>query len=110
MSNDILEVMDTSERDEGWKTVEVIEFIHKMMQQWWKAEKVPEKLKEIVIRPFLKNEEKDPTKPSNYRPVALLNVLMKIYEHIIKERLTSYLEKKTTYRARKQHTEKGDPR
>ena len=38
--------------------------------------------------------EKDPTKPSNYRPVALLNVLMKLYEYIIKERLTKYLEKK----------------
>ena len=38
--------------------------------------------------------EKDPTKLSNYRPVALLNVLMKLYEYIIKERLTKYLEKK----------------
>ena len=77
LSNDILEVMDTSKQDERWKTVEVTIFIHRMMKRWWKAEKVPEKLKEIVIRPFLKKADKDPTKPCNYRPVALLNVLMK---------------------------------
>ena len=40
----------------------------------------------------MKEPEKDPTKPSNYRPLALLNVLIKLYEHIIKVRLTSYLE------------------
>ena len=55
--------------------------------------KVPKEFKEIVIRPFIKNADKDPTKPSNYRPLALLNVLMKVYEHIIKVRLTTYLER-----------------
>ena len=29
-----------------------------------------------------------------YRPVALMNVMMKIYEHIIEVRLKAYLEKK----------------
>ena len=76
--------MDTSKQKDRWKIVEVLEFLHKMMQQLWKADKVPEKLKEIVIRPFLKKTDKDPTKPINYRLVALLNVLMKLYEHIIK--------------------------
>ena len=47
----------------------------------------------FLIRPFLKSLEKDPTKPSNYRPVALLNVLRKMYEHIIGERLKAFLEK-----------------
>ena len=93
LSNDIVELLRISNENESWKTVEVLEFIHKIIQHMWKAEKVPEKLKEIVIKPFLKKPDKDPTKPGNYRPVALLNVLMKLYEHIIKERLTSYLDK-----------------
>ena len=50
-----------------------------MMKHLWKEKKVPEKFKEIVIRPFIKDTEIDPTKPGNYRPVALLNVLMKVY-------------------------------
>ena len=63
-----------------------------MIQKLWENEKVPDELKEVVIRPFLKNAEKDPTEPNNYRPVALLNTLMKIYEHIIEVRLSKYLE------------------
>ena len=63
LSNDIVELLRISNENESWKTVEVLEFIHKMIQHMWKAEKVPEKLKEIVIRPFLKNEEKDQPNP-----------------------------------------------
>ena len=62
-----------------------------MMQHLWETEKVPEAFKETTLRPFLKDSDKDPTKPTNYRPVSLLNVLMKVYEHIIKERLTKFL-------------------
>ena len=64
-----------------------------MMQSLWTIEKAPEKFKEIIIRPFIKDADKDQTNPSNYRPVALLNVIMKLYEHIIKERLIKYLER-----------------
>ena len=52
-----------------------------------------EGFKEIVLRPFIKDTDMDPTRPSNYRPVALLNVLMNVYQHIIKERLVTHLEK-----------------
>ena len=68
-----------------------------MIQSFWEEEKVlevAEDFKEIIIRPFLKSTDKDPTKPSNYRPVALLNVLMKIYEHIIGVRLVAFIERK----------------
>ena len=63
-----------------------------MMQNLWETEKVPESFKETTLRPFLKDADKDPTKPTNYRPVSLLNVLMKVYEHIIKVRLTKFLD------------------
>jgi len=54
---------------------------------------VPEGLKEVIVRQFLKSTDKDETNPSNYRPIALLNELQKLYEHIIVTRLTAYLEK-----------------
>ena len=63
-----------------------------MMIKLWEIEEVPEDFKETTLRPFLKDVDKDPTKPTNYRPVSLLNVLMKVYEHIIKVRLTKFLD------------------
>ena len=92
LNDDLLELLDTSKPSENWKNVEILTFLHKMMQKLWETEKVPENFKETTLRPFLKNEDKDPTNPRNYRPVSLLNVLMKVYEHIIKVRLTKYLD------------------
>ena len=93
LARDINELLDTSKETENWKNVEMLRFVHKMLQNTWEAEKVLPSYKEIVQRPFLTDPEKTPTDPSNYRPVALLNTHMKIYEHIIKERLVAVLEK-----------------
>ena len=92
LNDDLLELLDTSKEEENWKNVEILQFLHKMLKNLWETEKVPEKFKETTLRPFLKGSNKDPTKPGNYRPVSLLNVLMKVYEHVIKVRLTTYLE------------------
>ena len=73
-----------------WHT---IWFIREVLNKFWKEETVPANLKETVIRPFLKpNKKNDPYKRENYRPISLLNVLMKIYEQIIKQRLVPVLE------------------
>ena len=93
LSSDMLQLLDTSIPSENWKNVEILRYLHKMIVNMWEAEKVPKHFKETVIRPFLKNTDKSPTNPSNYRPVALLNVQMKIYEQIIKARLVPMLEK-----------------
>ena len=93
LSSDIQVLLETSIGSEKWKNIEILKFLQKMINKLWDAEKVPEGLKEIVIRPFLKKTDKDPAEPSNYRPVALLNVLTKLYEHIIVARLTAYLER-----------------
>ena len=93
LARDVQELLDTSKQSENWKNVEMLRFLHKTLQNMWKAEKVLPSFKETVIRPFLKDTEKSPTDPCNYRPVALLNTHMKIYEHIIKERLLTVLEK-----------------
>ena len=93
LSSDIIELLDTSKIRENWKNEEILRFLHKMLQSMWEDEKVHMSFKETVLRPFLKNAEKPPTDPGNYRPVSLLNIPMKLYEHIIKERLVEVLEK-----------------
>ena len=93
LSNDIIELLDTHRVDENWKNKEILEFLHKILQRIWKKEKVHTSFKETVLRPFLKNTDKSPTDPGNYRPVSLLNLPMKLYEHILKQRLVAVLEK-----------------
>ena len=92
LSNDIIELLDTHRLDENWKNAEILKFLHKMFQRIWKTEKVHKSFKETVLRPFLKDTDKSPTDPGNYRPVSLLNIPMKLYEHILKERLVTVLE------------------
>ena len=58
----------------------------------WKMEKGDTKLQRNGYK-LPKDPKKSSTDPLNYRPVALLNTLMKIYEHIVKERLVIVLEK-----------------
>lgn len=52
----------------------------------------PEKLKIAVIKPVLKKGGKSED-PSNYRPIALLPSVSKIFEKVMANRLYSFLEK-----------------
>ena len=70
---------------------EILRFIHKLFLNFWEQETVPENFKQSIIRPFLK-PGKNPCKRGNYRPISLLNVPLKLYEQIIKNRLLGYLE------------------
>ena len=97
MSNDIIELLYTHIEDENWKNAEILKFIHNMLQNMWETEKVHSSFKETVLRPFLKDPDKSPTDPANYRPVSLLNIPMKLYEHVLKERLVALLEKKNYF-------------
>jgi hypothetical protein len=93
LTNDIIELLDTQRQGENWKNVEILKFLHNMLQNMWESEEVHTSFKETVLRPFLKDTEKSPTDPGNYRPVSLLNIPMKLYEHILKERVVAVLEK-----------------
>ena len=64
-----------------------------ILESFWFNETVPRDFKRTILRPFLKNEGKDHSNPDNYRPISLLNTLMKIYEGIIAKRITQFFEK-----------------
>ena len=69
-----------------------LKFIFNIFDNFWFNESVPRDFKRTLLSPFLKGENKDPTDPANYRPISLLNSLMKIYEGIICRRLSIFLE------------------
>ena len=70
-----------------------LNFIFKIIENFWFNESVPRDFKRTILRPCLKNEDKDQTIPVNYnRPISLLNSLMKIYEGMICRRISTYLE------------------
>lgn len=54
--------------------------------------KLPKKWKTAAVIPVWK-PGKDPTQPSNYRPIALTSHVCKIIERIVNERLIYFLEK-----------------
>ena len=74
-----------------------LEFIFKILEDFWFNESVPRDFKRTILRPFLKNEDKNQNNPENYRPISLLNSLMKIYEGMIRSRLTKFLEEKNVF-------------
>ena len=68
--------------------------IFNLMVGFWDCEKIPSNLKKVILRPFLKDSDKDEYNPENYRTISLLNTLFKVYEAIIHKRLVCYLEDK----------------
>ena len=73
-----------------------LKYIFVILKNFWFNEKVPKNLKRTVLRPFLKNDGVDHTDPGIYRPISLLNTLLKIYEGIIAKRITQYFDKHNT--------------
>ena len=55
------------------------------MQVFWEFESIPSALKKVILRPFLKDNDKDEYDPENYRTISLLNTLFKLYEAIIQQ-------------------------
>jgi hypothetical protein len=51
----------------------------------------PENWSEIIISPLYKKE--DPNLPNNYRPISLVNTVLKLFTQIISNRLLSWSEK-----------------
>ena len=58
----------------------------------WEEREIPNIWKHIIITPLLK-EERDPKDVRSYTPVALTNILCKIFERMTNTSLVWYLEK-----------------
>ena len=69
-----------------------LKFIFNVFENFWFNETVPRDVKRTLLSPILKDEEMDHNDPANYRPISLLNTLMKIYEGIICNRLSKFFE------------------
>ena len=74
----------TEDYPESWT---ILRFLWRVISNFWNIGRVPWQLKQTILRPFLKAEDKDPTNPDFYRPIALLNIVRKVYEQILKTRL-----------------------
>ena len=70
-----------------------LKYIFAILDSFWVNETVPRDFKRTILRPFLKNEDDDHSDPENYRPISILNTLMKIYEGIIAKRITHFFQK-----------------
>ena len=58
----------------------------------WKEGKIPKTWKHATVIPLLK-EVKDPEDARSYRPVALTNILCKIFERMTNKKLVWYPKK-----------------
>lgn len=59
----------------------------------WEEGRLPQAWKEAIIIPIRK-PGKDPSKPPNYRPIALTSNVCKIMEGTVTEQLTYFVEKR----------------
>ena len=74
-----------------------LKFIFRILENFWFNESAPRDFKRTILCPFLKDDDKDHSDPGNYRPISLLNSLMKIYEGIICKRLVTFFEARSTF-------------
>ena len=66
--------------------------LHKLIHIFWHLEKVPPEMKTCILVPLLKDFKGDIHDPSNFRPIALMCTLLKLYQSILNERLCRFLE------------------
>ena len=94
-SEDFRSLIPTESPDNEFDTeakLASLEFIFCILENFWFNETVPRDFKRTILCPFLKDEDKDKSNPSNYRPISLLNSFMKLYEGIISQRLLNFFE------------------
>jgi len=69
---------------------ENLEDIRTILNQWWKEEDWPEEMDQARVAAIYKKG--DPEAPGNYRPISLLNTLIKLMLAILKKRIESKVE------------------
>ena len=59
--------------------IDLLKAFFKILSEYWFNECVPRDFKRTLLRPFLKKSNAVSSEPKNYRPISLLNTLMKLY-------------------------------
>jgi len=67
-----------------------LEDVRTILNQWWKEENWPEEMDQARVAAIYKKG--DPEAPGNYRPISLLNTLIKLMLAILKKRIESNVE------------------
>ena len=70
--------------------LELYKYLHKLILNIWKYEKIPEEWTEAIIMPLFKKGDKQEC--SNYRGISLLNTAYKIFSKLVQQRLKPYTE------------------
>ena len=58
----------------------------------WETECPLQCLKTVILAPLIKDNSKSLLDPANYRPIALIGCILKLFESILTARLTNYFE------------------
>jgi len=75
-----------------WRTDKEIILI--LLNNCLRASSFPDSWKQAILKPILKDIQKDPAQIQSYRPIALLPVMGKVYERIIVNRIQDlYIER-----------------
>lgn len=77
------------------------EYLLEVLNQIWRTGKIPDRWKEGVVIPIPKSN-KDPTQPSNLRPITLVSCVGKTLERMVNRRLIQLLESKGIF-GKRQH-------
>ena len=70
----------------------LLDHIFVILKLAWETEAPLECLKKVILAPLLKDPDKDTTDPGNYRPIALLMALLKLFETMVQKRLSDFFE------------------
>ena len=79
--------------------------VTRLINLWFENGKMPEPLKNSIIRPIYKSGCKSDS--CNYRPISILPAIEKIMEEVLLRRLTSYLQKYNVIDKRQYGFQKG---
>ena len=70
----------------------LLDYIFEILAKAWDTEAPLKTLKMVILAPLLKDPQKDIRDPNNYRPIALIMSLLKLFETILQRRLSDFFE------------------
>ena len=70
----------------------LLDHLYEILAMAWQTEAPLKSLKLVILAPLIKDPQKDVRDPNNYRPIALIMAILKLFETILQERLSDFFE------------------